>query len=371
MKYCPICERTYGDEVGVCDIDGSALRDSAPKQDALVGKTIKGRYRVIEKLGEGGMSVVYLGEQINVERKVALKVLHAEYARDEAFVRRFRQEAKLAPSLNHRNVIQIYDFDQAEDGNLFIAMEYLVGNNLKEVIRAGTLEISRAVNLGVQIADGLSAAHRAGVIHRDIKPENIMVVGRGDDVKLMDFGIARLRETGASTRLTRAGMIMGTPAYMAPEQIEGNEINEKTDVYAFGIVLYEMLSKTVPFTAPTPAAVLMKHLKETPVPLRKLRRDVPAQLERIVIQALEKKPERRPAKMEEISDSLRQVERELAPITPAKTMLVTQPVEMIRTQAARQPSGARAFFGGLLRGTGAQEGAVGERQTNFSPLTWR
>lgn len=352
MKYCPVCERNYGGESEVCDVDGSVLRDSAPKQDLFVGRTIKGRYHVLEKLGEGGMSVVYLAEQINIERKVALKVLHGEYARDEAFVRRFRQEAKLAASLNHRNVIQIYDFDQGEDGNLFIAMEYLVGNNLKDVIHAGTLEISRALHLGVQIADGLGAAHQAGVIHRDIKPENIMVAARGDEVKLMDFGIARLRETGGSTRLTRVGMIMGTPAYMAPEQIEGKEINEKTDVYAFGIVLYEMLSKTVPFTAPTPAAVLMKHLKEVPVPLRKLRRDVPAQLEHLVIQALEKKPERRPATMEEITDSLRKVERELAPAAVANSLMATQPLENIKAEATQQPSGARAFFGKMLRGVG-------------------
>src|SRR5437870_733739 len=355
MKYCPICERIYADEVGVCDVDGGILRDSAPKQDTFVGKTIKHRYRVIEKLGEGGMSVVYLAEQINIERKVALKVLHGEYARDETFVRRFRQEAKLAASLNHRNVIQIYDFDQGEDGNLFIAMEYLVGRNLKEVICAGTLEISQAVHLGIQIADGLGAAHRAGVIHRNIKPENIMVVGREDEVKLMDFGIARLREAGASTRLTRAGMIMGTPAYMAPEQIEGREINERTDIYAFGIVLYEMLSKRVPFTAPTPAAILMKHLKETPVPLRKLRREIPAQLERIVTQALEKQPERRPANMEQIAASLHKAEREFAPGTLAKTLMVTQPFEVIEADATRQESGARSLLGKIRRALGAKE----------------
>jgi serine/threonine-protein kinase len=125
MKRCNICERTYPDDVRVCEFDGTVLAESGPKQDPLVGRSINGRYRVLKKLGEGGMSIVYLAEQINIERKVALKVLHGEYARDEMFVRRFRQEAKLAASLNHRNVIQIYDFDQAEDGSLFIAMEYL------------------------------------------------------------------------------------------------------------------------------------------------------------------------------------------------------------------------------------------------------
>ena len=355
MKYCPICDRTYGDEVGVCDVDGSVLKDSGPILDTIVGTTIKDRYRVIEKLGEGGMSVVYLAEQINIERKVALKVLHGQYARDEAFVRRFRQEAKLAASLNHRNVIQIYDFDQGEDGNLFIAMEYLAGKNLKEVIRGGSIDVARAVRLGIQIADGLAAAHRAGVIHRDIKPENIMVVGSGDEVKLMDFGIARLREAGASTRLTKAGMIMGTPSYMAPEQIEGREINEQTDIYAFGIVLYEMLGNVVPFTAPTPAAVLMKHLKETPLPLRKLRREIPSALERVVTQALEKKAERRQAKMAEIAGTLRKVEREFVPATPPKTLMATQPLEVMEAGAARQESGARSLLGKIRRALGARE----------------
>ncbi len=349
MKYCPICERTYADETPVCAFDGSILRIATSGEDTFVGKTIKERYRVIEKLGEGGMSVVYLAEQINIGRKVALKLLHEEYARDDVFIRRFRQEAKLAASLSHRNVIQIFDFDQAEDGNLFIAMEYVVGKNLKQLIRAESLGIAHAVRLAIQIADGLAAAHRAGVIHRDIKPENIMVVSQGNEVKLMDFGIARLREAGASTRLTRAGMIMGTPAYMAPEQIEGRDITEKTDIYAFGIVLYEMLSKAVPFAAPTPAAVLMKHLKETPVPLRKLRREIPPRLERIVIQALEKRPERRPRKMEQIVEALRAAERDLAPETVDQILMMTQPLEVMDAGVTGGQSGTRGMLGRLRR----------------------
>jgi serine/threonine protein kinase len=341
MKQCNICERTYGDDARVCEIDGTVLTDSGPKQDPLIGSSIKGRYRVLQKLGEGGMSVVYLAEQVNIERKVALKVLHGEYARDELFVRRFRQEAKLAASLNHRNVIQIYDFDQAEDGNLFIAMEYLLGKTLKGFMRADAPDIATIVHLAIQIADGLAAAHRTGVIHRDIKPENIMIVSQDNEVKIMDFGIARLREADAATRLTRAGSIMGTPAYMAPEQIEGKPISEQTDIYAFGIVLYEMLSNTVPFTAPTPAAVLIKHLEQAPVPLRKLRREIPTQLERIVTQALEKKPERRQAKMDDVAGALRKAELEFPPpsVKPPK---VTQPLESSKTEWARQQTAARA-----------------------------
>jgi len=340
MKQCNVCERAYGDDARVCELDGTILTDFGPRQDPLIGKSINGRYRVLQKLGEGGMSAVYLAEQINIERKVALKVLHGEYARDELFVRRFRQEAKLAASLNHRNVIQVYDFDQAEDGNLFIAMEYVLGKTLKGFMRAGAPDIATVVHLAIQIADGLAAAHRAGVIHRDIKPENIMIASHSNEVKIMDFGIARLREADAATRLTRAGSIMGTPAYMAPEQIEGKPINEKTDIYAFGIVLYELLSNTVPFTAPTPAAVLIKHLKETPVPLRKLRREIPAHLERIVTQALEKRPERRPAKMEDVTAALRKAELEF-PAPSAKSLTATQPFESDEAKKAHPPLVAR------------------------------
>lgn len=309
MRYCPICERTYGDEVKVCEIDGAVLRESGVEQDALIGKVIKGRYRVLEKLGQGGMGAVYLAEQIAVSRKVALKLLHPDYARDEEFVKRFRQEAKLAASLNHRNVITVFDFDQADDGSLYIVMEYINGRSLSEFIQNGPMDLRRALDLGIQIGEGLGAAHRCGVIHRDIKPDNIMVVEGGEEIKLMDFGIARLRDTDVTTRLTRAGMIMGTPVYMAPEQIQGGEVNEATDIYAFGIVLYEMLTGNVPFKAPTPGAILIKHLHEAPVPLRRVRKEIPASVEHVVLQALQKSPENRLRSMDEVVLAIKQAQR--------------------------------------------------------------
>jgi len=327
MKYCPLCERSYGDEVQVCQLDGATLREGESKGDPFIGQMIKGRYQVIKKLGEGGMGTVYLAEQVSIGRKVALKVLHGRYAQDEEFVRRFRHEARLAAALNHRNVITVYDFDQGEDGSLFIAMEYVDGRNLSEVIREeGPLDVGRAVRLGIQIAEGLGAAHRTGVIHRDIKPENIMIVGSGQEVKLMDFGIARLRDTGAMTRLTRSGVIMGTPAYMSPEQIEGREVTERTDLYAFGIVLYEMLSGGVPFRASTPGALLMKHLREMPVPVRKLRTEVPSSVEQVVMQALEKKPQRRQKDMEEVAQGLRKAGETLVEEEIPETLLTSTPL---------------------------------------------
>ena len=215
MKYCPICNRKYDDDAQLCELDGAGLQTSKPKNDSFVGKLIRGRYRILSKLGEGGMGTVYLADQFAINRKVALKILNPDYARDEDFIRRFRQEATLAASLSHYNVVTVFDFDQADDGSLYIVMEYVDGRSLAEVIQNNPMAVDSAIKLAIQIAEGLSAAHRAGVIHRDIKPENIMVVG-GKTIKLMDFGIARLRDSAASTKLTQAGMIMGTPAYMAP-----------------------------------------------------------------------------------------------------------------------------------------------------------
>ena len=322
MKYCPLCDKRYGDEAELCELDGAILKISGDKKDPYLDKVIRGRYHVLSKIGEGGMGTVYLAEQTSVGRKVALKLLQGSYASDEEFVGRFRREARLAASLNHRNIVTVYDFDQADDGSLFIAMEFLKGHRLSDVIRRDApLDIGRAAYLGLQITEGLEAAHGAGVIHRDIKPDNIMVVGEGsaEEIKLMDFGIARLRDAGTTLQITRAGYIMGTPAYMAPEQAEGAEVSERTDIYALGIVLYEMFGGTVPFKAATPSAVIIKQIQEPPVPLRKVRPDVPVAVERVIMQALGKKPAQRQRDMHEVQEQLRSVQEQLKSAAGSKS----------------------------------------------------
>ena len=345
MNYCPVCDRKYENDVDVCELDGNVLRKLASNQDYWLGKTVKGRYRVMQQVGEGGMGSVYLAEHLSIGRKIALKILHEKYVWDEEFVARFRREARLTASLNHPNVITVYDFDQLENGGLFIAMEYLEGKNLKRVIQDGSLDIFTAVQLAVQIAAGLGAAHHIGVIHRDIKPENIMIAKEMNQVKLADFGIARLRDPQASTAVTRAGTLMGTAEYMAPEQIEGGEVSEKTDIYAFGIVLYEMLSGQVPFKGETRTAVLMKHLKEIPDPLRKLRVEVPHSVEHLITQALQKKPEDRPGSMEEITEVLRGAVSNPAPVAPPKGSSFTQRIEKTKEAITYRKSRVMDFVG--------------------------
>ena len=286
--------------------------DAGAKLDPLIGRTIRGRFRVLRKLGEGGMGVVYLADQLSFHRRVALKVLHGVYTSDEEFTERFRREARLAAMLNHAHIVTVYDFDQGEDGSLFIAMEYVEGRNLREIIQEGRLALPEAVRFARQIAEGLDSAHRAGVIHRDIKPENIMVSNTNNEVKLMDFGIASMKDTEEMSRLTRTGTIIGTPTYMAPERIERGQTDEKTDIYSFGILLYEMLTGDVPFAAPTPAAILVKQLQELPRPVRTIRAEIPAALEAVVMQAIKKEPQKRQATMGKIAQALQEIENSLA-----------------------------------------------------------
>src|SRR5215471_17122818 len=333
MKFCPICENDYPDEVTVCPLDGGAVRRPGARSDPFIGRVIRGRYRVERQGGAGGMGAVYLAEQISIGRKVALKVLRGDFARDDSFVARFRQEAKLVAVLNETHsphITLVHDFDQAEDGSLFIVMEWLEGRGLNEVIKAeGALALPRAIRLAREIAEGLDAAHRAGVIHRDIKPHNIMVLDANDSIKLMDFGIARLHDS-SNTPLTRVGTMLGTPDYMAPEQIEGQAVTEKTDIYSFGIVFYQMLTGIVPFRANTPAAVLTKQLREEPTPPTRLRPEVPQEIEDLVLRALAKNPDHRHPDIREIVRSLRQSSRDLADVSvraPAPTAAMVESVD--------------------------------------------
>ncbi|HET8873115.1 MAG TPA: Stk1 family PASTA domain-containing Ser/Thr kinase, partial [Gaiellaceae bacterium] len=274
--------------------------------DTLIGMMFDGRYRILRKLGSGGMANVYLAEDEELGRRVAIKILNDRHANDDQFVERFRREAKNAAGLSHPNIVSIYDRGEAE-GTYYIAMEYLEGRSLKErIVAEGPLPIASAIEIVRQILRAVGFAHRRQIVHRDIKPHNVLLVqdgpGDGDErFKVTDFGISRT----ATSQMTEAGSIVGTAQYLSPEQARGAPVDQRSDIYSVGIVLYELLTGQLPFTGETPLEIAMKHLSEIPKAPSELRPEIPTDLDMIVLRALAKDPADR-------FESAEEMERELA-----------------------------------------------------------
>ena len=271
------------------------------------GTIIDGRYRVLHRLGAGGMADVYLAQDEQLDREIALKLLHRRFAEDPGFVERFRREAQAAASLQHPNVVSVFDRGSFE-GTYYIAMEYLEGPTLKRLIREqAPLETGRAIDLTIQMLKAARFAHRRGVIHRDLKPHNV-IIDDNDHVKVTDFGIAR---AGASD-MTETGSIMGTAQYLSPEQAQGHAVSAPSDLYSIGIVLYEMLTGRVPFDGESPVSIALKHVSEAPIPPSQINPEIPSALEQVVLWALNKDPADRPADADEFIMALEQVRDALA-----------------------------------------------------------
>src|SRR5215470_10862338 len=250
------------------------------------------RYQIQDPIGRGGMATIYRGRDMRTDRVIAIKLLREVYSTDPKFVTRFQREAKAASSLQHPNIVQVYDYGQSE-GNYFIVMEYIEGTDLRRYLRSrGVLAIDRAVIITHDIALGLGAAHRRQIVHRDVKPQNILV-GRDGSIKLTDFGIASVYKDINAERLTTTGMTLGTVQYYAPEQAQGEIVNPAADVYALGIVMYEMLTGRTPFDGDTPVAVAMQHIQDLPTPPSQFNPSIPPALETIIMRCLEKIPEMR------------------------------------------------------------------------------
>ncbi len=278
--------------------------------DTLIGTVFDGRYRIVRKLGAGGMADVYLAEDQELGRRVAIKILNDRHAADDSFIERFRREAKNAAGLSHPNIVSIYDRGEAE-GTYYIAMEYLDGRSLKElIVGRGPAPVKVAIEYARQVLAALGAAHRHGIVHRDIKPHNVLVGPEGR-LKVTDFGIAR---SGAS-QMTEVGSIIGTAQYLSPEQAQGAPVDQTSDLYSVGVVLYEMLTGQVPFTGDTPLEIAMKHLSEVPTPPSELRSEVPHDLDSVVLRALAKDPAERYGSAEEMDADLARVAKGL-PVDP-------------------------------------------------------
>jgi serine/threonine-protein kinase len=279
--------------------------------DPLVGKTLADRFAILERIGEGGTGVVYKAKQLSVDRVIAIKVLGAHVSTDPSWVKRFHNEARAASRLDHPNTVRLIDFGQTKEGLLFIAMEFLQGKSLRDIIdREGRLPVPRALRICSQMCQSLQEAHNQGIIHRDIKPDNVHIEQRSgqDFVKVLDFSVAKLDAPDAMQ--TRAGVVFGTPSYMSPEQGRGVPLDRRSDVYAVGIVLYEMLNGKPPFDGRIPTEVVMMHLRDKPAPLPS---DIPQQLAQAVMKALDKDPARRQQTAEELDQECQQLLMDLNP----------------------------------------------------------
>ncbi|MFW2388927.1 MAG: serine/threonine-protein kinase [Polyangiales bacterium] len=332
--------------------------------DPYLGKEVAGQFRIVEKIGKGGMGAVYKAEQPDMNRYVAIKILHSRYLSRSDLVSRFRREARAMSQLSHPNTARVFLYGQLEDGACYFVMEHMVGQNLAQIVRAeGAMKPRRAVRIMTQVCGALEEAHQAGIVHRDLKPENVFVTSQGgirDFPKVLDFGLAKVTERQmrpGSMVLTQQGMVFGTPEFMSPEQAHGKTLDARSDIYSLGIILYELLTGKLPFDAKQPIEFIQLHVNAKPIPLSERLPDAsfPEGLEDVVMAALAKKPEERYASAAEFAaalDSVLQVEAgERGSITlPTPVPAAPQPAPAPPIDSNRAPAKGRASW--LMFGIG-------------------
>ena len=307
MKLCPRCSESFADDAAFCPFDAAPLARNA---DPLVGRTLAARYRLVRPLGSGGMALVYLAQHVMIDRLSAIKLLRRDLGMSATHRERFLREARAVNRINHPNIVEITDFGES-DGLVFLVMEYVEGESLLAALRRGRFPWTRAARVASQVASALARAHELGVIHRDLKPENVLLSPRGGDedfVKLTDFGIAKILDAPA---LTFSEQRFGTPGYIAPEYVEGAPADPRGDLYALGVVLYEMITGAMPFDA-RGAELLAAPLREAPVKPSARAEGIPAELEELVLRLLARHPHDRPRDAFAVVDALADLLRRLA-----------------------------------------------------------
>jgi cytochrome c-type biogenesis protein CcmH/NrfG len=366
-KLCPTCSAEYPVTERFCPKDGTALRAVTTEAANLVGSVIAERYHVLEKLGEGGMGQVYLAEHVKMGRRSAVKVMHPAMVHDANTIARFNREAANASRIDHPNVAGIYDFGETPEGLVYLAMQYVEGETLTQLVRAGgALPVPRAVEIIRQAAEGLHAAHGLGIVHRDLKPDNIMVTRDRDGqdcVKVVDFGIAKGAGPGGQ-KVTKTGIVVGTPEYMSPEQLSGEEVDERSDLYSLALVAFNLLTGELPFPAESTQTSMIMRLTEPPRTLAEMKPGVawPADLEAVMRRALARQPRDRYATTRDFGRALHAA----AGSAPAPTEQVQRTVVVVPPRR-RELAIAGGVLGALVaivvavllvRGTGAQGSAM-------------
>jgi serine/threonine protein kinase len=380
MQTCRICDAHSADDLRYCGSCGEPLRDDVPvkprgrpSQVIPVGTSV-GSYRLLEVIGEGGMGRVYLAEHIRLGRKVALKMLRSKYSQNPDAVKRFFTEARAVNRIAHENIVEVTDFVSEPDGTSYYIMEFLTGGSLYDLLhQERVVALPRALEIVAQVANALAAVHEAGIIHRDLKPDNIYLARRGtrtDLVKLLDFGIAKLvdPDLGVSIQRTGVGTLMGTPAYMSPEQASAGPVDYRSDIYSLGVILYELVTGTVPFQGGSYGEILVQHLTQTPrrpSTFDHLPHPIPPELERLILHCLSKDVAARPQSMRAVEEKLRAILVELsrgegmltAPTWPTMPA-VSPPDDTVESSSApRRRWRIAAVSGALVVLAGAGAGA--------------
>jgi serine/threonine protein kinase len=316
MKYCTSCQKTYSTEHDVCPTDQTRLLVAHELQPGMI---IRNKYQIIERIGIGGMGLVYRGRHLTFNEICAIKIVNDDIAGNASFLQRFQTEAIVARKLRHPNAVRVEDFDYTEDGRPFIVMELVEGKNVSEILqKEGALSVARAIRIARQVGLAIGVAHKLGIVHRDLKPGNIILTTdeQGQETaKVLDFGIAKLREIAGEDRpeMTMTGMVVGTPLYMSPEQFlgkkAGGEVDGRTDIYSLGVVLYQMITAQLPFEAETPYALMLQHLQTSARPPHEVKPElhIPSALSQVILKAMEKSRENRFQTAEEFVAALDQV----------------------------------------------------------------